>query len=118
MIEQRQTLRKRVIYSGVVTFNERRSSLDCVIRNFSDDGAKIEFDNPALLPDEIDLVIPKKNRAFRAKMVWAAAGQAGLTFRSISRDQPVPLDLARRLRLCESERRDLQSRLAQLLSER
>jgi hypothetical protein len=117
MIEQRQTSRSRVIYNGVVAFNERRSTIECVVRNFSDDGAKIEFENPALLPDEIDLFIAKKNRAFRAKLVWRQANQAGLTFRPASRNEPVPLDWARRLRLCESERRELQSRIAQLLSE-
>ncbi len=117
MIEQRQTLRQRVIYNGVVAFNERRSTIECVVRNFSDDGARIEFENPALLPDEIDLFIPKKNRAFRSKIVWANAGQAGLTFRSVSRNEPIGLDMARRLRRCESERRELQSRIAQLLSE-
>jgi hypothetical protein len=118
MIEQRQTVRARVIYHGAIAYNERRSTIDCVVRNFSDDGAKIEFENPALLPDEIDLFIAKKNRAFRARMIWRSANQAGLTFHPISRNAPVSLDWARRLRLCESERRELQSRIAQLLSER
>jgi hypothetical protein len=117
MIEQRQTARARVIYNGVVAYNERRCTIDCVVRNFSDDGVKIEFENPALLPDEIDLFIAKKSRAFRAKMTWRNANQAGLTFRPISRNEPIPLDWARRLRLCEAERRELQSRIAQLLSE-
>jgi len=118
MIEQRRTLRSRVIYNGVIAFNERRSTLECVVRNFSEDGARIEFDNPAQLPDEIDLFIAKKSRTFRARIVWANANQAGLTFHPASRNGPVPLDWARRLRLCESERRELQSRIAQLLSER
>ena len=117
MIEQRQTLRSRVIYNGVVAFNERRSTIECIVRNFSDDGAKIEFENPALLPDEIDLLIPKKNCTFRAKMVSASSNQAGSTFRSVSRNEPIALDMARRLRRCEFERRELQSRIAQLLSE-
>jgi PilZ domain len=117
MIEQRQTVRARVIYNGVIAYNERRSTIDCVVRNFSDDGVKIEFENPALLPDEIDLFIAKKNCAFRAKMIWRSPNQAGLTFRSVSRNQPIPMDWARRLRLCESEKRELQSRIAQLLSE-
>ena len=117
MIEHRQTLRSRVIYTGVVAFNERRSTIECVVRNFSDDGARIEFENPAMLPDEIDLFIPKKNRSFHAKIVWANAGQAGLTFRSVSRNEPISLEVARRLRHCESERRELQGRIAQLLSE-
>ena len=106
-----------MFFGGVIPFNEHRSTIDCVIRNFSDDGAKIELENPTLLPEEIDLFIEKKNRAFRAKVVWRQANQAGLSFRPVASNEPVPLDLARRLRLCESERRALQGRLAQLLSE-
>ena len=117
MNEQRQTSRARVIYSGVVTFNDRRSTIECVVRNFSDDGARIEFKNAAMLPDEIKLFIPKKNRTYRARMVWAGTNTAGLKFNAQSRNEPFPLDMARRLRRCESERRDLQNRITQLRSE-
>jgi PilZ domain len=116
MIERRQNLRPRVIYSGVLAFNERRSTVECVVRNFSDGGARIELENPALLPEQIDLFIPKKNRSYRAAIVWANEGQAGLTFRPISPNPPVELDMARRLRRCESERRELQGRIAKLMS--
>ena len=117
MIERRQSVRTRVIYSGVIGYDERRSTMNCVVRNFSEDGVKVEFDNPALLPDEIDLLIAKKSRAFNAKIVWLGDRQAGLAFRSSGENHPIPLDWARRLRASESERRKLQGRIAQLLSE-
>jgi hypothetical protein len=116
MIEQRQTLRSRVIYGGIIAFNERRSTIECIVRNFSDNGAKIELENPALLPDEVDLFIARKSRAFHAKMVWRQANLAGLAFGLVSRNEPVPLEWARRLRFYEAERRELQGRIAQLLS--
>jgi hypothetical protein len=118
MFERRQTARARVIYSGVVAYNNRQSMMDCVIRNFSDDGAKVEFANPALLPDVVDILIAKKNRAFTAKIAWRRENEAGLSFRPAvaERDAPIPLDWARRLRACESERRELQRRINQLLS--
>ena len=117
MIERRQNARARVIYSGVIAYDERRSTMDCVIRNFSEDGVKVEFDNTALLPDEIDLLIAKKSRSFNAKVVWRGEREAGLVFRSTGGNHPIPLDWARRLRASESERRKLQGRIAQLLSE-
>jgi len=117
MIERRQSARARVIYGGVLAYNRRQSTIECVIRNFSEDGAKVEFDNPAALPDVIDLLIAKKDRAFTAKIVWRQANQAGLAFQSVEQDAPIPLDWARRLRACEAERRALQSRIAKLLSE-
>jgi len=51
MIERRRSARARVIYGGVIAYNGRQSTVDCVIRNFSPDGAKVEFHNAALLPD-------------------------------------------------------------------
>ena len=117
MVERRQSARARVIYGGVLAYNRRQSTIECVIRNFSEDGAKVEFDNPAALPDVIDLLIAKKDRAFTAKIAWRQANQAGLAFRSVEQDAPIPLDWARRLRACEAERRELQGRIAKLLSE-
>ena len=117
MIERRQSARARVMYGGVIAHNKRQSTMNCVIRNFSEDGAKVEFDNTALLPDVIDLLIAKKNRAFRAKITWRQANEAGLAFHPVERDAPIPLDWARRLRVCEAERRELQNRIVQLSSE-
>jgi PilZ domain len=116
MIERRQSARARVMYGGVIAHNKRQSTMNCVIRNFSEDGAKVEFDNTALLPDVIDLLIAKKNRAFRAKITWRQANEAGLAFHPVKRDAPIPLDWARRLRVCEAERRELQNRIVQLSS--
>jgi hypothetical protein len=118
MIERRQNARARVIYSGVIAYDERRATMDCVIRNFSEDGVKVEFENTALLPDQIDLLIAKKGRSFNAKIVWRGETEAGLAFRTTTGEShPIPLDWARRLRASESERRKLQGRIARLLSE-
>lgn len=116
MIERRQSARSRVIYSGVVGYNERQSSVECVIRNFSEDGANVEFDNPAELPDVVDLLIAKKNRAFTARIAWRQFNKAGLTFETVGQDAPMPLDWVLRLRASRSERRELQNRLAGLLA--
>lgn len=118
MLEKRKSVRSRVTYLGRIHYHDRLSTIDCIIRNFSDDGAKIEFDNLALLPDAFDLFIDKKGRAFRAKIAWCGANRAGLTFAAAARDGVISLDYERRLRHCDAERRRLQNRLAQLPSER
>ena len=117
MLERRKSARSRAIYLGRILYHDRLSTIDCVIRNISDDGAKIEFDNLALLPDEFDLFIGKKGRALRAKIAWCGANRAGLVFATATRNGVISLDYERRLRRCDAERRRLQNRLAQLLSE-
>src|SRR3954447_4943186 len=117
MMDRRQTARARVIYSGVIAFNQRRSTMNCVVRNFSESGVKVEFDHTALLPEEVDLLIARKSRAFDARIVWRNEKQAGLAFASPTENRPIPLDWARRLRAADAERRKLQGRIDQLLSE-
>src|SRR4051794_40912053 len=80
MIERRHNARARVIYSGVIAYDERRATMNCVVRNFSEDGVKVEFENAALLPDEIDLLIAKKSRAFKRRSSGAATGRPDWRF--------------------------------------
>lgn len=119
MIERRQGFRSRVIYGGVIAFNGRASTIDCVVRNFSNLGARIELQHGAVLPEEFDLTIARKSRAFLARIVWRDAGNAGLAFRDPAEaGAPVQLDWARRLRDGERTKRRLQNRVDQLRSER
>jgi PilZ domain len=116
MIERRQTARSRVLYGGVVGYNKRQSTADCIIRNFSESGANVEFDNPAVLPDFLDLLVARKNRAFAAKVAWRKLNKAGLAFRKAEQDDPMPLDWILRLRAARSAQRELQGRLDALMS--
>ena len=118
MLERRQQSRSRVYYGGTVAFNARNSTLACVVRNFSRFGAKIEFENAALVPDDVDFEIDRKGICCSARMVWRDRFTAGLVFSDASETSGViPLDWARRLRASERANRQLQSRLDQLRSE-
>ena len=126
MLERRQHSRNRVYYAGMVAFNARNSTLACVVRNFSKRGAKIEFENSAMVPDQIDFEIERRGLSCLARLVWRDHNAAGLTFSNVQgtvqetvheTSQIVPLDWARKLRATERENRKLRSRLDQLLSE-
>lgn len=116
MIERRQSARSRVFYGGVVGYNQRQSTAECVIRNFSQAGANVEFDHPAMLPDVVDLLVAKKDRAFTARVAWRRSNKAGLAFKKIEQDAPMPLDWILRLREGRSEQRELKNRLTALTS--
>jgi hypothetical protein len=118
VLERRQYQRNRVYYGGMVAFNARNSTLDCVVRNFSPRGAKIEFENSAMLPDRIDFEVARRGLACLARLVWRDQNTAGLMF-SEEREMGdvVPLDWARKLRASERSNRRLKSRLDQILSE-
>ena len=117
MLDRRQLPRNRVYYGGRVAFNGRNSTVDCVVRNFSLFGAKIEFENVVIVPDEIDFEIERKAISFTARLVWRSRDAAGLVFANVHEDSVVPLDWARKLRASERANRRLKSRLDQILSE-
>lgn len=53
MQDRRESVRDRVLFSGVAEINDRGATMDCVVRNFSDHGACVKFKSTALLPDKV-----------------------------------------------------------------
>ena len=116
MLDRRQSPRDKVLYGGVAEINERGSTMDCVVRNISEGGACVEFDQAAKLPEEMNLTIPRKGRSFLAKMIWRQANRVGLAFRTMMTDAPAS-DLDERLRRSEIKKRQLQRRIKDLIGE-
>ncbi len=61
MQDRRRDVRQRVIYGGVLAYNDRFSTMDCVVRNFTASGAKIALPANAILPDRLALRCPSCN---------------------------------------------------------
>ena len=115
MAEKRKAVRSRTLLGGVIAFNNRASTMDCQVRNLSAGGAKVAFSNTAVVPDQFDLKIARKERSFRARMIWRAPNEAGVAFLGeYNQDVPVPFDWAKQLRDCEAETAALRKRIAQL----
>lgn len=115
MLERRQDFRGRVYYGGRLAFNDRKSTLDCIVRNFSQVGAKIEINETAILPDELDVMIERRSVAFLARIVWRREHEAGLVFRNPRHlNATIPLDAALRIRASERANKMLRLRVEQL----
>jgi hypothetical protein len=116
MQDRRESVRDKVFLGGVAEISQRGSTLDCVVRNFSDNGACVEFNSPAKLPDEMNLTIVRKGRSYLGRMIWRQANRVGLAFRAMVTDEPES-DLDARLRRSEKKKRQLQRRIRELLGE-
>jgi len=116
MRDRRQSARDKVIYGGVAEIGERQGSRDCVVRNISEKGAHLEFENDIGLPMEsMRLTIARKGRSFLAKIIWWRDNFVGVAFTS-----PYELpgsDLAERLRKSEKKKQQLQRRIKELIGE-
>jgi PilZ domain-containing protein len=117
MLDRRQGPRDKVLFGGVAAINERGSTMDCVVRNFSKHGACVEIDSTAKLPDQIKLAIPRKGRSFLATMIWRQADKVGLAFRIMTGTNEPASDLDERLRRSEQKKRQLQRRIKELMGE-
>jgi len=111
-MERRRYPRGRSYYGGVIAFNARKSTIDCVVRNFSRAGAKIAMTGTVLLPDNFDLAIARKDTSFRAHLVWRNTSEAGVAFETMP--DIISLDVARKLLLRRAEVMRLRRRVSEL----
>jgi hypothetical protein len=118
MLDRRQSPRDKVIYGGVAEIGERGATRECIVRNISEKGARIEFSNVIKLPrQQISLTIARKGRSFLAKIIWWRDNFVGVAFGSETSSEPAVSDLEERLRQSEQKKKQLQRRIRELLDE-
>jgi hypothetical protein len=117
MIERRKSVRDKVIYGGIAEIDGRGATRPCVVRNLSEQGASLEFGDPAPPPKQpIGLTIARKGRSFLARVVWWRDNFVGVAFTDSPVEAPFS-DLEARLRRSEKKKRELQHRIKQLIGE-
>lgn len=78
MGELRGTRRQKRFLRGYVYFDKRRGVMSCLVRDLSDDGARIIFSQSVTIPGTINLHIPQRDKTFRAKVTWRRGDEIGL----------------------------------------
>jgi hypothetical protein len=116
--ERRRIARQKSFLRGMVYFNQRRSVLDCLIRDISPYGARLVFSVTVATPDTLDLCIPQKDRTLRTHVIWRHGREVGVAFAQIMEmDQPGEGDIADRLGRLEAEVAVLKKALKKLRPE-
>jgi hypothetical protein len=115
---RRKIVRQKSLLRGMIYFNNRQSVLDCTIRDFSPNGARLVFSNSATTPDVLDLYIPQKDRTLRAHVVWRHDDGVGVAFAQIAElESPADVTkLAERVIRLETEVATLRRALKKLQS--
>jgi hypothetical protein len=80
MTERRTGSRQKSFLQGRIFYNNRRTSVDCLIRDFSEHGARLKFSGTIVTPDVVELYIPNKEESYRAKVQWRNAKEIGVAF--------------------------------------
>lgn len=80
MAEARRSERSRTLMRASIIFNNSMSTIDCQVRNFSAEGARIIADETMPISAHFNLDIPHKGRVFRARMIWRDGPSIGVEF--------------------------------------
>ena len=78
MDERRKHPRTEINEPGLVSAGG--SVMRCVVRNISPDGAAIEVDNPAFVPERFRLVMNNGAKVHECGVAWIQKNRIGVTF--------------------------------------
>jgi hypothetical protein len=78
MEERRKYPRTEINERAFVSSNG--SAMSCVVRNLSPDGAAIEVENAAFVPERFRLVMARDRSVRECRVIWIQSNRIGLTF--------------------------------------
>jgi len=79
----RAATRRRSYFHGKIISRDGTFSLDCVIRNLSDSGAKIQIRGHEFFPLRFFLLCTVLRRTFEAEVTWRKDEAAGVKFHGV-----------------------------------
>jgi hypothetical protein len=82
MQNRRRSPRTRILRAGKILLNNKRSVIDCMVRNISDHGACLLVANVVGIPATFDLMIDGEPASRPCTTVWHAQNRLGIEFRS------------------------------------
>ncbi|HEV7259774.1 MAG TPA: PilZ domain-containing protein [Bosea sp. (in: a-proteobacteria)] len=118
MSEQRRNARLRALLGARACYNQRRVTVDCVVRNISEGGALLVVSDAVALPASFELEITQRRRSFNAQVRWRSGTRVGVSFETQAADDSAgpaqAADMASRLRIAERDNTRLRNRIDQL----
>jgi hypothetical protein len=79
MIEKRAAPRRRVLKHGTLAFRGG-GGIDCMVRNISSSGARLDIASPVGLPPTFMLVIQTDQFMRRCRPIWSTDNRIGVAF--------------------------------------
>ncbi|MGX1171253.1 hypothetical protein AB7M16_007519 [Bradyrhizobium sp. USDA 372] len=77
-MQDRSSQRRRILKAGQIVFGS--SAVDCIVRDISATGARIQARGPLWFPDSFVLAITSDGTSRRCHIVWRKDGQIGVAF--------------------------------------
>ena len=115
--ETKVAVRQRTFLKGTLYYDNRRASIECVIRDISETGARLSFEHPVTVPDGVELFIPHKQQTLRARVLRRGPNEIGIAFeveRSAEPRRASDAELQQRVETLETEVTTLKRLVAKL----
>jgi hypothetical protein len=110
-------VRQRTFLKAMVYYDNRRASIECIVRDLSDSGARLAFEHPVTIPDHIELFIPQKQQTLRAYVRRREPNEVGVTFeieRALEPRRTSDAELQQRVETLEADIKALKRLVAKL----
>src|SRR3954453_5076738 len=111
MPEARQSDRLKSLLRARIVFNAGSSTIECLIRNISAHGMRLELAESLAVPGEFDLEVPHKGRTYRTRLIWRGRGMIGVAYVP---PEAEPMRADNELQRLEQENAALRAQLRQL----
>jgi hypothetical protein len=114
MSDHRLSPRQRSLLRGVVYFAGNPCAANCLVRDLSETGARIEFTAPPVaVTNNLELQIPLKAQRHHCRVVWRSGREIGVAFAEASITVG-PQDVAERMDRLEAEIAGLKATIRRL----
>ena len=77
--ERRKAVRRRVYKGAKISFRGLRATIDCVVRDYSDSGARLGVESPVGIPDNFELIRADLPPVM-CRVIWRKTSQIGVAF--------------------------------------
>jgi hypothetical protein len=77
--ERRSQPRQRVLKGAIIRFNKGYGALECVVRNLSENGARLAFGETTAVPAAFDLKIAGDGNVREARVRWRTPDFIGIS---------------------------------------
>ncbi|MHB8886021.1 MAG: PilZ domain-containing protein [Methylovirgula sp.] len=78
--DKRANDRVRSFLRAQIIFNNRMTTIDCIVKNISQSGARVALNDTLAVPAEFDIYIPQRGRSHHAKLIWRDKDSIGVDF--------------------------------------
>jgi hypothetical protein len=116
-MQERDAVRSKAFLEAHIRYHNRTRSVDCVVRNISLSGARLEVDPTFVLPNEFEPDIPHRGAMIQCALKWRKDDAAGVKFLNSAGPPTSDAELVEELRRENAKLRQENARLTARVQE-